>query len=62
MPSTEIAIEIKAVSKHYRLYDSKTDRLTEVFDPLRRTRHQEFKALKALNLTVEKGEVLGIIG
>jgi lipopolysaccharide transport system ATP-binding protein len=62
MPSTELAIEIKDVSKHYRLYDSKTDRLTEVFDPLRRARHHEFKALKALNLTVEKGEVLGIIG
>lgn len=62
MPSTEIAIEIKAVSKHYRLYDSKTDRLAEVFDPFKRARHHEFKALKAVNLTVEKGEVLGIIG
>jgi len=62
MKSSENAIELSAVSKHYKLYDSKTDRLAEVLDPLKRVRYRLFSALKEVNLTVSKGEVLGIIG
>ena len=53
-------IRLEAISKHFRLYRSPTDRLKEIF--LRRHCHVDFLALKDVSLEVNKGEVLGIIG
>lgn len=45
----------------YRLYRRPADRLRESL-PLARPRHQEFWALKALDLEIARGEALGIVG
>lgn len=48
--------------KSYKLYSSPLDRIKEAFDPLRRKFHHDFYALKNISFSLEKGEVLGIIG
>jgi lipopolysaccharide transport system ATP-binding protein len=57
-----IAVRLEKVSKSYKLYDSKRDRLKEALDPRRRPRHREFFALRDVSLEVRKGEILGIVG
>jgi len=56
------AITVQSVSKTYRLYHSHRDRVKEFFHPLRKRYHTKHHALKDLSMTVEKGEVLGVIG
>lgn len=60
--SKEIAISVNSLSKTYRLYDSKRDFIKEALHPLRKSYHKKFHALKNISFSVEKGEVLGIIG
>ncbi len=62
MPGREIAIRLQDVSKFYKLYDSKRDRMREAFDVRRRKRHREFYALRGVNLDVARGEILGVVG
>ena len=57
----ETAIEIKKLTKEYKMYPTKKDRLIEAVFP-RVQRHGTFKALDNLNLEVKKGEILGILG
>ena len=54
-------IEIKNLTKSYKMYTSKKARLAEVIFP-KIKKHVEFKALDNLNLNVKKGEILGILG
>lgn len=56
----EIAVKINGLSKVYNVYRNPSDFLKELI--FRRARHEEFWALKKINLTVKKGEVIGIIG
>lgn len=57
----ETAIEIKKLTKEYKMYPTKKDRLIEaVFPGVQR--HGTFRALDNLNLEVKKGEILGILG
>ena len=64
----ENAVEISNLGKMYRLFDKQSDRVQDVLglDKLRfwdRTpRYREFWALRNINLTVPKGERIGIIG
>lgn len=55
-------IEIKDLSKKYRLYKKKSQRARESLFPFLGKLHTEFYALKEINLKVEKSEVLGILG
>lgn len=55
-------IELKKVSKKFRLYTKPIDRLKESLHPLRRQFHHEHWALKEISLTVAKGETIGIMG
>lgn len=54
------AFAIKGLSKVYRRYSHPKDLLLELVTG--RKRHQEFWALKDIDLSVQKGEVVGIIG
>lgn len=56
----ENAIEVKKLTKIYKLYKKQTDQLKEFF--LRKKLHNDFYALKDINFTVKKGESLGIVG
>jgi ABC-type polysaccharide/polyol phosphate transport system ATPase subunit len=55
-----IAIDVKNLTKVYRIYKSPTDRLKEIIR--RRPFHTEFVALGNINFTLMKGETFGIIG
>lgn len=54
-------ISIKKLNKRFKIYDTKLDRLKEVMF-FAKGKHTEFKALTDINLEVEKGDILGIIG
>ncbi len=54
-------IEIKGLTKEYKMFARKKDRLLETLFPFK-PRHGVFKALNNLNLEIKKGEVLGILG
>ena len=56
------AIEVKDVTKVYRLYDKPIDRLKESLNPKHKSYHKDFYALNGLSFQVEKGRTVGIIG
>ncbi|MCQ2400344.1 MAG: ABC transporter ATP-binding protein [Lachnospiraceae bacterium] len=56
------AIEVKDITKVYRLYNKPVDRLKESLLPGGRSLHKDFYALKGVSFDVKKGESLGIIG
>ena len=58
----DCALEINNVSKVYKLYDKRTDRLKEAFNPFRKKYHKKFYALNGVSFEVKKGEKIGIIG
>ena len=63
-------IEVKRVSKVFRIYESPKDRLVEfalnrfcgVFGAAPRVYHKEFRSLNDVSLTIKRGETVGIIG
>ena len=60
--AAEYAIEIKDVTKIYRLYDKPIDRLKESLNIGHKEYHKDFYALSNISFTVEKGQTIGIIG
>ncbi len=60
--NVEYAVEVKNVTKIYRLYDKPIDRLKESLSVTHREYHKDFYALNDLSFTVEKGQTVGIIG
>ena len=59
--SKENVIEIKKLTKEYKMYPRKKDRLIEAMFP-KINRHEVFRALDDINLEIKKGEILGILG
>lgn len=55
-------LHIQNVSKSYRLYRRPLDRLLESLPLVHAPAPQEFWALRDVNLTVGRGEVLGVVG
>jgi len=53
---------LTGVSKSYKLYLNKIDRLHDAFSPFGRKRYQEFFAVKNIDLIINKGDTIGIIG
>lgn len=62
VPSPDIAISVRNLSKKYKLYDTPQHRLKEALHPFRKRYHREFWALKDVSFEVRKGETIGIIG
>lgn len=58
----DIAIEVKDLTKIYKLYDKPMDRLKDSLGFPGKKRFKEHLALNKVNLTVHKGETVGIIG
>ena len=58
----ENVIEIKGLSKRFRVYDRPLDRLKEWLTPSGMSFHWAYWALRDVDLTVKKGSSLGIIG
>ena len=59
---SEYAIQVKNVSKMYKLYDRNRDRIMDAFGLSKAPRYHEHYALHDLNFSVKKGETVGIIG
>lgn len=57
-----IAIKVEDLSKVYKLYDAKKDRLKEAVNPFKANYHREFYALKNISFKVQQGEIIGIVG
>ena len=58
----EKVIEIKDITKTYKLYNKPSDRLRETFSLTHKSYHRDHNALQGINLDVYKGECVGIIG
>ena len=58
----DTAIEVRNLTKIYKLYDKPIDRLKDSLGLARKNRYKEHLALNNVNLTVKKGETVGIIG
>ena len=60
---SNIAISMKNVSKKYKVYDRPIDRLLQMLPWNKdKTFAEEFWALKDINMQIEPGEVIGLIG
>lgn len=60
--SKSIVVRLVGLSKVYRIYERKIDRLKDIIGFFGKKRGRDFYALKNINLEVLKGETLGIIG
>ena len=62
MVDSDFVIDVKDVTKIYRLYDQPIDRLKEAVSLTHKNYHRDFYALNHINFKVGKGESVGIIG
>ncbi len=60
--ASDVVIDVKDVTKIYRLYDQPIDRLKEAISVTHKNYHRDFYALNHINFQVGKGESVGIIG
>ena len=60
--SSDIAIKVSNVSKHYQIYDNPLDRLKQSIYRGRKQFYKEFKAIENVSFEIKKGETVGIIG
>lgn len=58
----ENAIEVRDVTKIYKLYEKPIDRLKESLHPSHKSYHKDFHALNGISFAVERGQTVGIIG
>ncbi|MCI8326342.1 MAG: ABC transporter ATP-binding protein [Lachnospiraceae bacterium] len=58
----DCAICVKDVSKIYKLYDKRADRIVDALGFSHKKRYKEHHALKNVSFEVKKGETIGIIG
>ncbi len=59
---SEYAIQVKDVSKMYKLYNRNRDRIIDAFNLSKTPRYREHYALHNLSFDVKRGETVGIIG
>jgi lipopolysaccharide transport system ATP-binding protein len=53
---------VESLTKTYRLYDSRADRVKETFHPFKRRYHRPFHALHDVSFDIRSGEIFGIVG
>ncbi|MDQ7785795.1 MAG: ABC transporter ATP-binding protein [Desulfomonilaceae bacterium] len=61
-PNARIAVSVRNLGKRYRIYNSVGDRLKELLLLKRKKLHWDFWALRNVDLDVEKGRTVGIVG
>lgn len=59
---SENAIKVEHISKVYKLYRGRADRIKDALHLTRSKTYQEYYALKDVNFEVKKGETVGLIG
>ncbi len=58
----DIVISVKDLSKSFRMYNTPAERLKELLHPFKKKYHKEFRALKDISFSVQRGESLGLVG
>jgi teichoic acid transport system ATP-binding protein len=58
----EILINVKNLNKHYKIYNSKIDRLKEVLFKPKKMMYKNFKALENISFKVKRGDSIAIMG
>lgn len=58
----EPKIKLENLSKVYQMYNRRSDKLAEIFNPKRKRNNKLFYALDNISFEVNKGETIGIIG
>ncbi|PZL71676.1 ABC transporter ATP-binding protein [Enterococcus plantarum] len=59
---SEYAIDIQNITKTYNMYKKPSDRFKEALNPMKKTYHELFYALKDVTMQIEKGEMIGFVG
>lgn len=62
MPSDDIAISVRNLTKTYRIFGHPGDRIKQALTLGRVKFHREFTALRDVSFDIKKGEAVGIIG
>ena len=62
MAENEIAIEVRDITKSFKVYLDKGSQLKERLLFRKRSRYEERKVLRGISFTVKKGEAIGLIG
>lgn len=62
MPSDDIVISVRNLSKTYRLFGHPGDRIKQFFSLGLKQYHREFTALRDITFDIKKGETVGIVG
>lgn len=62
MNENDVVISLTGISKKYKLFKNKQERMKEALHPLKKKYHKEFYALDGIDIRVRKGEILGIVG
>ncbi len=62
MEKKQAAIKVTDVEKIYKLYDKPSDRVKEALGLTGKSRHRDHYALKGVNMEIQQGECVGIIG
>jgi len=58
----DVVLRTEHLSKEYKLYSKKSDRLREVFSLSRKQYYKPFRALDDISFEVNRGETVGVIG
>lgn len=58
----ELAIEVKDLTKIYKLYNRNRDRVKEALHLTKKSLHRDHYALSNIDMDIHKGETVGIIG
>lgn len=59
---SEYAIDIQNITKTYNMYKKPSDRFKEALNPMKKTYHDLFYALKDVTMQIKKGEMIGFVG
>lgn len=62
MPSDDIAISVRNLTKKYRIFGHPGDRIKQALTFGRMRFHSEFAALQDVSFEIKKGEIVGIVG
>jgi len=60
--SSELIIQAQGIGKRYALFERPADRLKQLLFGRFRSYHQEFWALRGVDLAIRAGEVVGLVG
>lgn len=59
---SDIAIQVKDITKTYKIFEKPTDRVREALHPFGKRYSKDFYALRNVSVSIYKGETIGVIG